>query len=329
MIVTELKHESATDVCAVSIILPTYNRAYCLRRSIDSVLRQTFADFELIVIDDGSTDDTEALVESYDDPRIVFLRHADNQGQTKRLNQGIRSARAPLIAFQDSDDEWLPEKLEKQVAAMRAAPPTVGVVYVDRWRIVDGGETTLSQAVHITPEDGLFFKTALNSGIFNTATQCLLVRRECFERVGGFEERIRQLNDLEMLMRLSKTYLFLHVPEPLVNYYVSSDSMSSGGEAVNIKSWEVIFEKYRADLRHNRPRLGQLAYWIGSFHMRTDDSDKGRRFLRTALQAQPFNARYLMANCLALLGVPVYRYVYRNRSGDETPAEAYTARSAQ
>ena len=156
-----MRGDAATHDPAVSIILPTYNRAYCLRRSIDSVLRQTFGDFELIVIDDGSKDDTKALVEGYDDPRLRYVHNHDNQGQTKRLNQGISLARAPLIAFQDSDDEWLPEKLEKQVTALRAAPPNVGVVYVDRWRIGDRGEKTLAQAVHIMPEDGFYYEAGL------------------------------------------------------------------------------------------------------------------------------------------------------------------------
>ena len=87
--------------------------------------------------------------------------------------------------------------------------------------------------------------------------------------------------------------------------------MTAHGEAASIKGWEVIFEKYHSDLSRNRTRLGQLAYWIGSFYMRADKGDKGRRFLRLALRAQPFNVRYLAANILALLGGPFYRYAHR------------------
>ena len=126
--------DEGSGPCAVSVILASYNRAYCLHRAIDSVLDQTFRHLELIIVDDGSTDDTKALVESYDDPRIVFLHHQRNRGLTICLNEAIRAARAPLIAIQDSDDEWLSEKLEKQVAVMRAVERT------SAWSIAtDGG----------------------------------------------------------------------------------------------------------------------------------------------------------------------------------------------
>jgi glycosyltransferase involved in cell wall biosynthesis len=305
--------KSAPDIPYVSVVLPTYNRAYCLARSIESVLNQSFADFELLILDDGSTDGTKDLVERYDDPRIVYVQNPDNQGQTKRLNQGIGLARAPLVAFQDSDDAWLPEKLALQVTAMRSAPPEVGVVYCDRWRIVDGGERTLAAAVHITPEDGLFYEAALNGGIYDMATQCLLVRRECFDVVGGFEEKIQVLNDLEMLIRLSSRFLFQHVAKPLVDYHVSGDALSGSGEGPTIRSWAVIYEKYRKDLSRFPRRQAQLAYWIGSYYMRAADSDAsaGRAYLTDALKACPTNPRYLAAFVISLFGSAAYASLYR------------------
>ena len=296
---------------AVSVILATYNRAYCLRRAIDSVLNQTFRDFELIVIDDGSADDTKALVEGYDDPRLVFFHNSENRGASYRLNEGIRVARAPLIAFQDSDDEWLMDKLEKQVAAMRAAPAGTGVVYCDRRRIADGGEPTVSPAVHITPEDGLIYDWALNGGVFNTATQSLLIKRECFDVVGAFDPRVPVLNDLELLYRLSKVYFFQRVAEPLVNYYISDDALSRRGEGTAIDNWEVIYEKYRDDLSRLPARKAKLAYWIGSFNMRASHAAKGRAYLAEALRTQPLHPRYFVAYLLGCLGSRVYGFIHR------------------
>ena len=119
------------DGPAVSVIIPTFNRAYCLRRSIDSVLAQTFTDFELIVVDDGSTDNTSALLETIGDPRLRVLRHPTNKGVAGAINTGIRNAKAAIIALQDSDDEWVETKLEYQMEVMRTADDKLGVIYCD------------------------------------------------------------------------------------------------------------------------------------------------------------------------------------------------------
>ena len=300
------------SVPAVSIVLPTYNRGYCIRRSINSVLNQTFKDFELIILDDGSTDDTQAVVGSYRDRRIVYIRNLANRGQTVRLNDGIRAARADLIAFQDSDDEWLPTKLAKQVAAMRGQPSDVGLVYTDKWRHEPGREKFHWKSPHNMPEDGIIFERALDTAVHNIGPQSVLIRRRCFDEVGLFDERITKSNDWEMFIRISRKFLFFHIPEPLVNYFVSSDTMTvTLGESKGISTIELIFDKYRPDLERIPALLAKRAYWIGSFHMRDGDVEKGRAFLWTAVKARPFNPRYVAAWLLSLLGRPVYRAAHR------------------
>src|SRR5579859_6948520 len=107
--------EAMSKAPAVSVILPTYNRAHLLPRAIASVLGQSFRDFELIVVDDGSKDDTVGLMRSYDDPRIVFLPPERNLGDAGARMRGIACARGEWLAFQDSDDEWLPDRLRLQL----------------------------------------------------------------------------------------------------------------------------------------------------------------------------------------------------------------------
>ena len=113
----------------VSVIIPTYNREKLVPRAIQSVLDQTWQDLELIVVDDGSTDRTEQVVSGFTDDRIRYVRLDKNSGVSHARNIGIESAQCEYIAFQDSDDEWLPEKLEKQMQVMLQAPETVGMVY--------------------------------------------------------------------------------------------------------------------------------------------------------------------------------------------------------
>ena len=291
---------------AVSIVLPTYNRGYCIRRSVDSILNQTFRDFELIVVDDGSTDDTKSIMESYADPRIVYIHNVGNRGQTPRLNQGLSVARADLIAFQDSDDEWMPEKLEKQVSAMRRLPPEVGIVYTDKWRCEPGRAPFHWRSPVNMPEDGIIFDKALDENVYNIGPQSVLIRRECFDAVGLFDERLTNFNDWDLFVRISRRYLFHHIQEPLVNYNVSADAMTALGERKAIEAIEVIFDKYQSDLVRLPAVLAKRAYWIGSFHMRNGNAAKGRAYIAKALRAQPFNPRYVVAAALSLLGCKAY-----------------------
>jgi len=115
--------------CSVSIVIPTYNRAGLLSRTIQSVLNQTYQDFEIIIVDDGSTDKTEEVVKSFNSKKIFYNRHEENKGANAARNTGIKASRGEYIAFQDSGDEWLPQKLERQMKVFENASPEVGVVY--------------------------------------------------------------------------------------------------------------------------------------------------------------------------------------------------------
>ncbi|TAK34595.1 MAG: glycosyltransferase family 2 protein, partial [Saprospiraceae bacterium] len=114
---------------AVSVIIPTYNRAKTIERAIDSVLNQTFSDLELIVVDDCSTDFTVDVIKQYTDERLIYIRHENNRGEGGARNTGIRNSRAKYIAFLDSDDEWFPNKLEKQMPVIQESDSKVGIVY--------------------------------------------------------------------------------------------------------------------------------------------------------------------------------------------------------
>ena len=113
----------------VSVVVTTYNRAALLPRAIRSVLAQTYEDYELIIVDDCSTDDTPDVIRTFVDSRIRVVRHAENTGQSAAINTGIRLARGEYIAFLDDDDEWVESKLLRQVRALDESDPRVGLVY--------------------------------------------------------------------------------------------------------------------------------------------------------------------------------------------------------
>jgi len=124
----------------VSVIVATYNRANFIDRAIKSILNQIYQDFEIIIVDDGSSDNTEEIIKGYKDKRIIYIKHKKNQGISTARNTGIKRAKGEYIAFLDSDDEWFPEKLERQVVLLQNESSEVGVVYSDLRYIDENGK---------------------------------------------------------------------------------------------------------------------------------------------------------------------------------------------
>ncbi len=169
---------------AVSIVLPTYQRGALIGRAIRSVLEQTYGDFELLIIDDGSTDDTAAAVARFRDPRLHYRRLDVNRGVAAARNVGIRHAAASLLAFQDSDDEWLPTKLERHLHAFAGCGPDVGVVYSDMERIWSDGRTEYHRSPDLVPGQLIDPRTRFYQ-VCRIGIQATVIRRECFTEVGA------------------------------------------------------------------------------------------------------------------------------------------------
>jgi glycosyltransferase involved in cell wall biosynthesis len=209
---------------AVSIVLPTYNRRQHLQRAISSVLRQTFADFELIVVDDGSTDGTAEFVKEFDDSRIVCISLPQNRGQAAARNAGIRVARAPLIAFQDSDDEWLDEKLAGQMEILRREP-AAAMTYGDLLRFPRTGAPFTIQAPELAP-GRLFDNRPTRYASFGIGIQTCVIRAEVLNRIGGFDERLRCFEDLELFLRITRRHKTVRLPRVLVHYFENEGGVS-------------------------------------------------------------------------------------------------------
>ena len=203
---------------AVSVVLPTYNRAALLGRAIGSVLGQSYTDFELLVIDDGSTDETSDVVAGFSDRRIRYISLAHNTGAGAARNVGIRLARGKFLAFQDSDDEWLPSKLAKQMSAFERGSLRLGVVYSDMQRIMGDGTTTYFAAPSVTSER-LIDPAVRFYQVSNLGVQSTVIKREYLDAAGHFNEDLPAFEDLEMFIRLSRRCEFHLLREPLVKYY--------------------------------------------------------------------------------------------------------------
>ena len=239
----------------VSVVLPTYNRAQTLGRAVESVLSQTFGDLELVVVDDGSTDETGAVLLAYaGDRRVRIIREARNAGCAAARNLGLSASAGRYVAFQDSDDEWRPDRLKKAVAALDKLPPEFGVFYSDMLRVEgDGGSHYLAspavrRGVFIDPQ-------TLDYTVHGVGIQTALIRRECFDRVGLFDVALPRLIDLDLFIRLSDHFDFFHQREPLVNYYATG-GISADMNALAEARRHLIGKYYR----RLRERKEHLAY---------------------------------------------------------------------
>jgi len=265
---------------AVSVVLPTYNRAATLGRAIDSVLNQTYADLRLIVVDDGSTDQTPALLARYanrDDVQIVVTPH---RGCAAARNTGIALARGRYIAFQDSDDEWEPNKLAVSVAALDRTGPETGVFYSNMLLIMADGQSAVLESPVVTP-GALIDERTLDYHVRCIGIQSAVIKRECFNRVGTFDEALPRLIDLELFIRLAEQYRFVRSPEPLVKFYFGA-GISSNRQAL-VTARRHLLRKYRrrlgrrrhhlagqylylaTALQHNGQRLRSLPYFLKAF----------------------------------------------------------------
>jgi glycosyltransferase involved in cell wall biosynthesis len=211
-----------TGTPLVSVVVATYNMARYLPAAIESVLAQTYRHFELHVIDDGSTDATASVRETFAGvPRVKWHRQR-NAGQARAKNAGIRASRGALVAFLDADDLWRPRKLEEQ-AAVFAQHPRVGVVYSPVEYIDAAGRLTGARSEPPRPHTRVVRDLFRDNFIpFPTA----MVRRSCLERAGLFDESLRMSIDWDLWLRLAVDYEFAGLPEPLALYRVWDGQMS-------------------------------------------------------------------------------------------------------
>ena len=299
----------------ISVIIPTYNRAHLIAKAISSVLDQTYHDFELIVVDDGSTDNTMEVINGFNDPRIRYIRHDKNKGAAAARNTGIKAAIGSYIAFQDSDDEWLPDKLEKQLQAFNDASPKVGVVYSGVWRIVEGNKIIYTGYPDKKKEDGDLHYSLLKKGTIYL--QSAMIKKECFDKAGMFDEEIPAAEDWELWIRISKYYHFKYVKEPLTQIYYTPGSLATEIDK-NVIAFQLILMKHQSDLKRDRRLFSDYLLSIGSYLCANRHFREGKNYLMQSLRLNPLNILALRSMVVSFLGEDAYLKVvaiYRKIKG--------------
>lgn len=235
----------------VSVIIPTRNRAQMLKRAINSVLAQTYQDFEVIVVSDGSTDNTDEVVSSYTDPRIIYLKHRKSRGASAARNTGIRASRGKFIAFLDDDDEWVPRKLEVQVPVIEKSPPEIGLVYAWMEYFDESGDSIDIRSPKIKGD--IFVEMLERQAISGCPT--IIMKKKVVNEVGFFDENLPRGNDGDYWRRVCKHYYVDFVPEVLVKVHTghrdrisvnSEDSLRNHIKAAKLRlsRFEEEFKEY-------------------------------------------------------------------------------------
>ena len=216
----------------ISVVVPCYNRRNRILASVESVLGQSYDNLELIVVDDGSTDGTAALFENYPDKRLRFLRYEQNRGACHARNYGAERSTGQYLAFQDSDDVWHRDKLEKQLRHIRETGADMSFCGMNR--ISESGSRFYYPVHPFHPERGLEEMLAEN----RAGTQTMLMRREVWEKL-RFDESFRRYQDWDFSIRAAKDFQLAYLPEALVDSAVGEDSISAA-----VKSYPALVHLY-------------------------------------------------------------------------------------
>ena len=270
----------------VSVVIPTFNRAHILGRAIASVLGQTHADLELIIVDDGSVDGTEALVRGIADRRLRYVRQERNRGVSAARNRGIAEARGEWLAFLDSDDEWLPQKLERQLLALHGVDCVAS--YCSLLRIdgdisirIPSTATTVTAGSKPWPSllmDGLWF------------SQTWLVPKHVLVAAGLFDERMSIWEDWDLFLRISLQGPIHHLPEVLVHSSVSHDSLV-GQHQNRPVSLRILQQKHAALFAQDATVYAYHAYLRARFELLYGEWMQGWRALAHVIALQPTRLR--------------------------------------
>jgi len=280
----------------VSVVLPTYNRAGTIGRALRSVLAQTHVDLSVVVVDDASTDGTAAAVAQIDDERVRYVRLSTNVGPAGARNVGIHAVTTRWIAFQDSDDEWLPTKLEDQLAMVRSSPDVALVI---------GGYSAVfgDRRVDIVPERTLLGEDPLADLLdgWPVITPTWLARRDVLLGLGGFDESLRCLEDWDLIFRLTDRHPIGAVRGPVLVKHASADSVF-GSLSAQRAAMATILERHGRRCRRDRRRLARHVAHLGTLESRLGHRRAATRRLASAVLLDPRRPAYYDLLVAALRG---------------------------
>lgn len=266
----------------IAVVIPTHNRSWSLSRAIRSVLAQSFETYELIVVDDGSTDSTRELLSMFEG-RVRAL-HQENRGVSAARNAGVKESRAPWIAFLDSDDEWLPEKLQAQVEYLEANPDLRICQTLERW--IRRGRFVNIPNTH-QKRGGDIFRPSLRKCMITCSS--VMMQRTLFEQCGGFNQTLPACEDYDLWLRIARNHQVGLLPKIHLNRYGGhADQLSSrwhGNDRYRIRALLTLLTEGGLTPSQTRMTIDELIYKCDVFGkgcLKRGKNEVGKRFLALA-----------------------------------------------
>ncbi len=260
------------------------------------MFNQTFQDFEIIVVDDASTDNTEDVVKSFEDERIEYIRHKENKGGGAARNTGIKKARGKFIAFLDSDDWWSSTKLEQQILIIQNRDIDLGLVYTGLKYVDLKGRVKKEKIPHFK---GNILNELLIKNVVGTSSAAL-VKKDLFNEVGLFDENLPSRQDLDLWIRIARNYTFDYVKAPLTYFTLHKNRITSDLKK-KIRGRELLLNKIYTNLKKDKRKLAKYYYEFGILYFQAGDMSSGRKYMIKALTAFP-HFKTLLALSVSLLG---------------------------
>ncbi len=294
-----------SSLVKVSVVIPVYDGGRFIRDAVNSVLNQTFKDYEIIVVDDGSVDDTKEVLSSYGN-RIKYI-YQSNRGVSAARNRGIRASKGEYIAFLDQDDLWLPRKLELQVKYL-GEHPTVGLVFSDTQSVAVGKLPAFDRrfvnkrAFQISrPHRGKVFRDLFVQNFVPTLT--VVVRKICFDKVGLFDPSVDSAEDYDMWLRIARFFSLDYIDQPLATYRMHAQSLIHNVEkhleSMILTRKKMIGLEPSLLIQLSHQTMTKVYYrfyvYLGMVHMLKGDGRKSRKNYRQYIQLDPSDPRiYLL-----------------------------------
>jgi glycosyltransferase involved in cell wall biosynthesis len=268
----------------VSVIIPIYNRTDLLLRAVNSVLNQTYDNLEIIVVDDGSTEEIEGVLDTLDDDRIHYIRQTTNSGVSTTRNVGIRLAHGEYVAFLDSDDEWFEHKIERQLSDLidRGEDYQISYHAADFYKDADSrvvGRSTFDK-------EGNILQYVLEGNCVGIVT--MFMKRDYVLSVGGFDERFRGHEDWEFLIRLAEYYKFRYVDEMLARIHIHKGSKLSREYDKYAHYRKLLYDRHRRLYEDNRKAHAYFLSELASFLMVPGSRFEAQRLLLKSIALNPF-----------------------------------------
>jgi glycosyltransferase involved in cell wall biosynthesis len=286
-------------VYLVSVVIPAYNRAQFIEGAIQSVLTQTYTNLEVIVVDDGSTDNTVPILEEYarKDPRIRLIQHSHRKGGQAARNTGIHTAQGQWIAFLDSDDQWLPNSLDVRLQIARSKG--LHVVHSECY-VLKPGSVQLQRFGHSRLQGNVYRLLLRRCG---TLFPSFLLSKEALTRIGYLDETIVSYQEWDTAIRLAKYYEFAFVQEPTFIYDCSSADTISKDLLRTAQGYEQVFLKHRRSIlcRLGPKALASHYQRAADLYREANEEDEARRCFRIAILLWPFRPRTVFGRVRRLM----------------------------